>query len=195
MAINAVFYQRLVESQITPDVDAVFEVACGAGLDLAELAMKHPDTMFYGADLSPTARACVQRLAEIGGLANLHAVPFDIRAPDFSLLKGKRVLLISHMGLVTASPFPQDFFPALLHTVESVQAILLEPIGFELTDKPLFEGARARIYGLAENLGATMEALMDAGRITVHQVVPDLIGRNSMNAVSLVRFTGPNRDP
>jgi SAM-dependent methyltransferase len=188
--------QHILAQQIQPNLDVIFEIGCGIGDMLAELAAStpYPHIDFYGGDIYENSRRGVREFSEILNLPTLHGVDFDITKPDFSFLKGKkRALVYSQFTLVYVTPFPDTFFSQLLDVVDEVTVVLFEPISFELADeapnlKPLFSRKRARAYSICENLWSCIRSLERGGRIVIEDVVPDMIGKTSLNSVSLVRF-------
>lgn len=192
VTLHDVLVRHVISGHVSEAVDTVFEIGCGAGIDLVGLAGLWPEVRFYGGEIASFGKTCLERLAAIGGLANVRAVNFDSEAADFGFLRDKNVLVYSNFALVYANPFPRDFFPRLLDTVKSAHVLLFEPVSFELaadmSESPLYPRERARALNLCEDLCAVVKELAATGRITVEEVIPDISGRSGINAVSLLRF-------
>jgi len=187
--------QHILAEQVHSDLDAVFEVGAGIGDTIAELATRNPHKHieFYGGDISLRGIDCIKEFADILGLPTLRGIDFDITKPDFGFLKGKkRILVFSQFALVYVNPFPEDFFPRLLDAVDEVTMLIFEPFSFALADEqpiqPIFSRERARAYGICENLWPCIRTLEKNGRIVIEEIIPDIIGKTTFSASSLVRF-------
>ncbi|MBX7200212.1 MAG: hypothetical protein K1X51_12660 [Rhodospirillaceae bacterium] len=188
------FVQHILRESLTRDIDCVFDLGSGKGDILAELAASagRPDVQFIGGELAEHGRACLDRFAGMLGMRNLRSAPFDMRAPDFSVLAGfKNVLLISHYALVYLNPFRESFWRAAFATTPAVRATLLEPVSFsvpELTNRPLFKLRQARDFGQAENFIEVLRNLQGSGELRITEIVPDISGLSALSSLSLVRF-------
>lgn len=176
------------------DVDTVFDAGCGTGDILAELASSVPgtDVRYIGGEIAQNGRACLEALARVMGKPNVAAVPFDLKNPDFSFLRGtKRLLFMSNFALVYANPFPEDFFPKLFEAVPDVHVVMFEPLSFSMPDlapTPLFARERAKAYNIAENLYPVVQDLARKGVVRIEEIVPDMTGLTVFNTVTLLRF-------
>jgi hypothetical protein len=175
--------------------DAVLEIGAGIGDVIAELAAReiNPGVDYFAGEIARYGRRSAERFAAMLKIPNLHAVDFDITAPDFSFLKGKRrVFVFSHFSLVYVNPFPPSFLRALLDCAEHVECMLFEPFSFclkpSLTQQPLYSRNQARASGIAENLWPALEELAQEGCIEMREVIPDICGKTILTSVSLAHF-------
>lgn len=88
---------------VAPSRCRVLELGCGSGGNLIPLADRHPDSTFFGVDLSPAAIAQGQRRIDALGLTNLRLEQMDVM--DFPPAAGEFDFIVAH-GLLSWVPPP-----------------------------------------------------------------------------------------
>lgn len=88
---------------VAPSRCRVLELGCGSGGNLIALADRHPDSTFFGVDLSPAAIAQGQRRIDALGLTNLRLEQMDVM--DFPPAAGEFDYIVAH-GLLSWVPPP-----------------------------------------------------------------------------------------
>lgn len=187
--------QHILAEHMHADLDVVFEIGAGIGDTIAELAARNPfrHIDFLAGEIALNGQRCAAEFADTLRLRNLRAVDFDITAPNFGFLKGKKNALVFSQGaLIYANPFPEQFFRRLTDSVEHVTVLLFELCSFAFADEfkitPGFTREQAKSYGIAENLWNCIKAAELDGHIVIDEVIPDVAGKTSANAASLIRF-------
>jgi hypothetical protein len=185
---------EFLAEHLHPDVDAVFEMGSGPGVNLVQLAARnpYPKIEFFGGEIALNGHWCLRELAALAGVPSVHSVSFNMMNPDFSFLRGKRrVLIYSHFALMYATPFPGDFFFKLWAAAENIDLVLFEPVSFEILQgqeaKPMFPLSRAQNYGICTNLWTHIQSEVTAKRFVIDELIPDAFGKSALNAVTLIR--------
>ena len=123
-----------LSSIITPSTEAVVELGCGWGRNLAALAttLDRQDLVFIGAEQSEAGRNCTRALMETSGKFQNVAVEFDFYEPDLSFLKPYNDVTIFTCAAIEQIAFlPPDFIETLFKSANNVTLVFLEPFAWQ----------------------------------------------------------------
>lgn len=164
-------------------VDTVLEVGSGFGLQL--FRMYHGggpgDARYVGAEISPAGRNMAECLARLEPKMRFQTVPFDLRAPDWSVLNGSRkALIFSAWSLMYVDKMADDFFSALAKWPGEATLVFCEPVGFQwgsahpLSQRQVVANDMAKLNG---DLSAAIAKAAAAGLIEPLVVAKDVFAR------------------
>jgi len=127
-------FRDAVAAAVDPTVDAVVELGCGWGRNLAALAARldRADLLYIGAEQSHSGRAAAERLMAKPGGGRFQAAPFDFYTPDFSFLASlKNPVIFTCAALEQIAVLPPAFFIRLADAAPGAKLILFEPFGWQ----------------------------------------------------------------
>lgn len=122
---------------VTPATEAIVELGCGWGRNLAALAtaLGRDDVMFVGAEQSEAGRTCTKALMELDGRFQHEVVSFDFYEPDLSFLDSYNEVVIFTCAAIEQIAFLHaDFVQSLLRSADSVKLVFLEPFAWQANE-------------------------------------------------------------
>ncbi len=146
---------------------------------------------YVAAEYTEAGRRAAARLAALASEISFRAVPFDLHAPDLSVLGtvSSAVVLTVH-AIEQAPSVDAAFFDAVLGLAPVVRGVHFEPIGWQMRPG---EDTASRAYAerndYNRNLWSLLRAEADGGRIRIDTVVADAVGLNPQHPTSLVTWT------
>lgn len=146
-------------------VDTVLEVGSGFGLQLFRMYCGGGpgDARYVGAEISPAGRDMAECLARLEPEMRFQTVPFDLRAPDWSVLNGSRkALIFSAWSLMYVDSMADDFFSSLAKWPGEATLVFCEPIGFQWGGNHPLSQRQAEAKGMAKLNGDLSLAIAKA---------------------------------
>lgn len=173
------------------DTDAIVELGCGCGCNLAGLYLAGGPSGAYYLGLEPTqsGRACVDLLAGLEPELRLRSAPFDFRAPDYAPVGKHRHLLVCTLHSVEQVPqLSGDVIRDLLGLAERVTCVHFEPVGWQMGAQSEIGATEAysKANGYNENLWPLLKNMEAGGEIEIVRAEPDIIGHKRWNTDSLI---------
>jgi len=114
--------------------DTILELGSGFGLQLFRMYYggAPAQARYVGAEISRSGRDMAECLARLEPEMRFQSVPFDLRAPDWSVLNGSRkALIFSAWSLMYVDAMADDFFSTLAQWPGEATLVFCEPVGFQ----------------------------------------------------------------
>ncbi|MEQ8603506.1 MAG: hypothetical protein RIB45_09305 [Marivibrio sp.] len=188
-------YRDAVVAAIDPRVDAVVELGCGWGRNLAAIAARlgRPDLHYVGAEQSHSGRQAAQALMAKPGGGRFTAAAFDFYAPDFSFLEGlKNPVIFSCAAVEQIAFLPPSFLVDLAKRAPGCRLVLFEPFGWQ-ADAALAQATLGRCLTAVRD-NAPLSAIAERYRFDLDDAVLNanasvwaLCCCYNMNLFSLIR--------
>lgn len=206
LAANRLVRDWIADSVIaraTSDVDAIVETGSGWGYNLFNIWLRGgPPVDYHAFELTEAGRRCCLKLRDAAvSCPRLAVHPFDYNDPDFSPLLGRyrKVLFYSSHSIEQVTELPTSFLDRVIGVAESVQVMHFEPVGWQFRDEIAVglpdrgTTAYAEQHRYNRNLWRLLSDYAAAGRLTLEEAVPDVMGVKTYNPTSLVCWSASLR--
>lgn len=127
-------YIETIVSRLRPETEAVVELGCGWGRNLARIAKRsgRRDLVYIGGEQSPTGCACTKRLLDSDPEINSEVFEFDFYDPDVSFLDDySDVVVFTCAAIEQIFLLPPDFIRSIMEGDRKVTLIFYEPFGWQ----------------------------------------------------------------
>lgn len=137
MVPNSVTDNRLIEAvvdSVKPDTEAIIELGCGWGRNLAAAAIKIPDNdiTYIGLEQAPAGLRCTKELLSRDPRIKFQTGNFDFYTPDFSILKKyKRATVFTCAAIEQIAFIGTRFIDQVLQISDEITLIFYEPFGWQ----------------------------------------------------------------
>lgn len=121
-------------ADLAGDVDCVFELGSGYGLQLFRLFLADGprQARYIGGEFCASGRELAEKLARLEPNMRFESVAFDLRRPDWSALDGSRkALIFTSWALMYVNDMAEDFFESLARWPGEATLVFCEPVGFQ----------------------------------------------------------------
>lgn len=198
MVPNSVTDNRLIEAiadSVTPDTEAVIELGCGWGRNLAAAALEIPnrDITFIGLEQASDGLRCTTELLSKDPTIQFETDYFDFYAPDFTKLrKHKRATVFSCAAIEQIAFIGARFIDQLLDIAEEVTLILYEPIGWQRNPEHQKFAVLTAVQEIMGNIPPEKEHIKDYmfdlkdSAIAANAVSWSIAGRYNFNLWSVI---------
>ena len=192
---DAIIYAAL-RNICREDASTYIDLGSGWGwrlLDMWTTGMIGVDARMYSMEYTRVGRECNELLLGLAPEVPMTVHPFDFYNPDYEPLpRGLgRIAAFSVYSIYHVPALKPDMFVQLLNMAEDIDCVLLEPIGFQIRDDEDGIGsslAHAQRNDFNKNLWSVLKELEASGGIEIVEAVPDIVGRNPKNALSMVHW-------
>lgn len=180
--------------RLAQDVDTIIDLGAGYGRHIFGLyhGGAPAAARYVGAEISESGRALAARLAALEPGLRFESAAFDLRRPDWSLLRDSRKALIySNWSLMYPENLPEDFFDGLAAWPGQATLVFAEPLGFQWGNGCDLTPAQRLAFhdgGLNRNFAAVLDRATARGLLEPLVVARDIFasGYNPNDLVSVV---------
>ena len=139
MVPNAISDSRLAKAvlnAVTDQTQAIVELGCGWGRNLANAAIETPrrDLTFVGLEQAKDGLRCTEELLSKDSSVRFQTAHFDFYDPDYSSLSEfSNIVVFSCAAIEQIAFIGADFIDDIMAIADNVTLILYEPIGWQRT--------------------------------------------------------------
>lgn len=199
MVPNETTDKRMIDAIIdalTDDTQAVIEIGCGWGRNLASTALRtdRRDLTFIGLEQSADGLRCTEKLLAKDPTILSKTNHFDFYSPDFSMLQGFADIIIFSCAAIEQIAFiGADFIDQVMAIGDNVTLILYEPIGWQRTKQHQEFGVMTTVMEIMGKVPAEQHHikahtfdLMDSA-VSANAVSWSIGGRYNLNLWSVIQ--------
>ncbi len=199
MVPNETTDDRLIDTvldALTDDTQAVIEMGCGWGRNLASTALGtgRRDLTFIGLEQSADGLKCTKDLLAIDPTIQAKTNHFDFYSPDFSVLQEyDNIVIFSCAAIEQIAFIGADFIDRVMAISDNVTLILYEPIGWQRSKQLQEFGVMTTVMEIMGNVPADKQHmqvydfdLMDTA-VSANAVSWSIGGRYNLNLWSVIQ--------
>ena len=176
------------------DTVAIIEFGCGWGRSLFEIWLRGGprNIPYYALEYTQAGLDCVEMLAALEPNLTVHPQQFDFNAPDLSAIKKplKHAVVFTVSSVHQVSSLDPQAYAELLNLADNLDCLHFEEIGWQINASRATKMQRE--YALENdynsNLWNVLQALADARKITIVDVVADWFGMQPTFPMSFIHW-------
>lgn len=181
---------------VTPQTDAIIELGAGWGRHLFRIWVEggYRDVRHIAAEYTEAGREAARRVGALDPVMPLEVVEFDYHHPDRTALAPMREVVVYSIHSLEQIPHVR---PQLVEWIAGlgrrVTCLHFEPVGWQI-DPDSIGSSRgyAEAHDYNRDLVAVLRDAAAAGRIELDAPRVDIVGLNTHNSSTLLRWTaGP----
>lgn len=181
---------------LSDDTQAIIEMGCGWGRNLASTALgtDRRDLTFIGLEQSADGLRCTKELLEMDPTIQIKTNHFDFYNPDLSILKAyDNVVVFSCAAIEQIAFIGADFIDQVMGICENVTLILYEPFGWQRTQQLQEFGVITTVTEIMGNVPADKQHMKVYGFELIDSAMPmnavswSISGRYNLNLWSVIQ--------
>lgn len=199
MVPNETTDARLIDAvlnAVTDETQAVIELGCGWGRNLASTALRtdRRDLTFIGLEQSADGLQCTEELLAKDPTIQARTNDFDFYSPDFSALQEyNNIVVFSCAAIEQISFIGTDFIDQVMAIADNVTLIFYEPIGWQRLKQLQEFGVMTSVMEIMGNVPADKQHMkvynfeLKDSAVSANAVSWSICGRYNLNLWSVIQ--------